>query len=714
MNKDEKNFVRAGVFNEIQSDELQFIPDLSSVSLDNKNGKEEFAGQKRAVSALESGIYVGYNIYVSGISGSEDIRALQNWLKEKASSEKTPEDFVYVNNFKNPDEPHAIKLNNGMGKVFQKKMNDLIRTLKRELPESFRKEAFDKEKLSLKDKYSKRSEKLSKTYDALAKEKGFIIQSAPDGNIFFIPLVNDKPMENPEEFAKLPEEERESISRKQEELGRELEKLLVSQKEILKELETDIRAVERRFAENVLNPLINDIKKAIESDFVDRYLDELKEHILDHIDKFKDQTHFKKDSGDEMFEYDVNVAVDNSNTKGAPVILESSPGYINLFGNIERVVDRNGRVVTNFTRIKSGSLLRSHGGYLIINLADALSEAAVWKTLKRTLKNKRIEIETYEPFALFSTTGLKPEGISIDTTVIVYGSSYLYNLLYMLDEEFPNVFKARADFGHTMENKKENISAYIQWINNKIDEMKYPLFEKSGYEKMIAYGARIAENREKIPASREIISDLVKESAYIAVKNQSRTIDGSHVAEAIRLRKFQNNRIEEELTYMTEKGVLLIEIEGKKIGQINALSVLNAGGYEFGRPTRITATVGMGSSGIINIEREAKMSGKIHDKGVLILSGYLRSLFGQKFPLNLSAGITFEQSYSGVEGDSASSTELYALLSALSQIPLRQDLAVTGSVNQYGDIQAIGGVNEKIEGFYRVCKMKGLTGDQGV
>ena len=708
------DFIKADSFNELNAEQLRFVPDLNSIKLEDVDGIDGFAGQKRAVSALESGIYVGYNIYVSGISGSEDIRALTTWLKEKAQTQKIPEDFVYVNNFKNPDQPHAIKLNNGMGKIFQKKMHDLIRTLKRELPESFRKEAFDKEKASLKEKYSKRSEKLSKTYDALADEIGFKIQSAPDGNIFFVPVVNGKAMENPEEFSKLPDDKKEEIAKKQEELGRELEKLFLSQREIIRELESDIRQVERKFGENILDPLIKEIKKILPHEPVSDYLDEVKENILDNIDTFKEQPPMKKINQEVMFEYDVNVAVDNSETKGAPVILESSPGYINLFGNIERIVDRNGRVVTNFTRIKSGSLLRSHGGYLIINILDALGEPAVWKTLKRTLKNKRIEIETYEPFALFSTTGLKPEGISIDTKVVVYGSTFLYNLLYMLDEDFADVFKARADFGHTMELKDENVSAYIQWINGIAKDKEFPPFERSGFEKMIAYGARISENREKIPASREIVSDLVKESAYIAIQNNAEKIDASHVSEAIRLRKFQNNRIEEELSYLTEKGVLLINIEGKKVGQINALSVLNAGGYEFGRPTRITASVGMGQSGIVNIEREAKMSGNIHDKGVLILSGFLRYLFGQDFPLNLSASLTFEQSYSGVEGDSASSTELYVLLSALSRIPIRQDIAVTGSINQHGEIQAIGGVNEKIEGFYEICKMKGLTGFQGV
>jgi ATP-dependent Lon protease len=417
---------------------------------------------------------------------------------------------------------------------------------------------------------------------------------------------------------------------------------------------------------------------------------------------------------DPFLDYDVNVMVDNTKTQGPPIIVESAPTYLNLFGTIERVVDRFGRIVTNFTRIKSGSFLRAHGGYLIFSLEDAILEPAVWKVLKRTLRSGRIEMETYEPFALFSASGLKPEPVQTSTKVVVLGSPYLYHLLYNWDEEFHEIFKIRADFNPVMRLDGEHLNTYAQWIANLCTEEALPHFDPSGIERLIEFGARRAGDREKVIASYAEIADLAREAAFWARKEDSQRVSGRQVEKALQNRVFRSNRIEEEIREMIANGTILVDIEGKKVGQANGLSVLEIGSYAFGRPSRVTASVGMGQAGIINIERESKLSGSIHDKGVLILAGYLRNRFGQNQPLALSASLCFEQSYGGVEGDSASSTELYALLSRLSNIPLRQELAVTGSVNQWGEIQAIGGVNEKIEGFYDVCRVVGMTGTQGV
>jgi ATP-dependent Lon protease len=413
-------------------------------------------------------------------------------------------------------------------------------------------------------------------------------------------------------------------------------------------------------------------------------------------------------------EYEVNVVVDNAATNGAPIIVESAPTYLNLFGTIERVVDRFGRVVTNFTRIKSGSFLRAHGGYLIFSLDDAITEPAVWKVLKRTLRSGRIEMETYEPFALFSASGLRPEPVRVSTKVIVVGSAFLYHLLYSWDEDFHEMFKIRADFNPVMQRDDDHQMAYAQWVGNLCNEEGLPHFDRSGIERLIEFGARQAGDRDKVLASYAAIADLVRESAFWARKEDLQLVSARHVDQALQSRVFRSNRIEEDIRELITNGTILVDIEGKKVGQVNGLSVMDIGGYAFGRPSRVTASVGMGQAGIINIERESRLSGSIHDKGMLILAGYLRNRFGQTHPLALSASLCFEQSYSGVEGDSASSTELYALLSRLTDIPLRQDLAVTGSVNQWGEIQAIGGVNEKIEGFYDICRVIGLTGTQGV
>jgi predicted ATP-dependent protease len=370
--------------------------------------------------------------------------------------------------------------------------------------------------------------------------------------------------------------------------------------------------------------------------------------------------------------------------------------------------------VTNFTRIKSGSLLRAHGGYLIFSLEDAITEPAVWKVLKRTLRSGRIEMETYEPFALFSASGLRPEPVKVNAKVIVVGSAFLYHLLYTWDDDFHELFKIRADFNPVMQRDQRHQLAYAHWVGELCNEEGLPHFDHSGVEKLIEYGARQAGDRDKVLASHAAIGDLVREAAFWARQEDRQLVSARQVEKALESRVFRSNRIEEDIRELIVNGTILVDIDGKQIGQVNGLSVMEIGGYAFGRPSRVTASVGMGQAGIVNIERESKLSGNIHDKGMLILAGFMRNRFGQNQPLALSASLCFEQSYGGVEGDSASSTELYALLSRLANIPLRQDIAVTGSVNQWGEVQAIGGVNEKIEGFYDVCRVVGFTGKQGV
>jgi ATP-dependent Lon protease len=501
-----------------------------------------------------------------------------------------------------------------------------------------------------------------------------------------------------------------------------MERLTRKQQEIMREMEEDIRVVERRFCENLLVPILTRIETELKNDEIGEYLSEVKEHVLNSLDDFKEAPMpmmsfpFPTPSRerDPFLEYEVNIIVDNAKTSGAPIIVESAPTYLNMFGTIERVVDRFGRVVTNFTRIKSGSFLRAHGGYLIFSLEDAITEPAVWKVLKRTLRSGRIEMETYEPFALFSASGLKPEPVKVSTKVIVLGSSFLYHLLYTWDEEFHEIFKLRADFNPVMQRDEDHQLAYAQWVGNLCNEEGLPHFDRSGIERLIEFGARQAGDRDKVLASYAEIADLVREAAFWARKEDRQLVSARHVEKALESRVFRSNRVEEDIRELIAKGTILVNIDGNKVGQVNGLSVMEIGGYAFGRPSRVTASVGMGQAGIINIERESHLSGSIHDKGVLILAGYLRNRFGQNQPLALSASLCFEQSYGGVEGDSASSTELYALLSRLANIPLRQDIAVTGSVNQWGEVQAIGGVNEKIEGFFDVCRTIGLTGKQGV
>jgi ATP-dependent Lon protease len=712
---------------ELSAAELRFSTEIACkfTSTSELTGAKDFVGQERALASLELGLGVagsGYNIFVSGLTGAEKLETLRRWVLERAAGTPTPGDWIYVHNFKHPDAPRAIYLKPGAGVKLHDMMHNLVRTLREELPKAFRQEAFDKEKSSLMEKFNSRAQELNVQFATLARERGFQVQQSSRGHIYFIPIVDGKPLQKPADFAALPEDERREVERRQQELNIELERLARRQQEIMREMEEDIRLVERRFCESLLMPILGRIAEALNNDEVNIYLEEVREHILANLDDFKESSvpavalPFMPSprERDPYLEYEVNIVVDNAKTAGAPIIVESAPTYLNLFGTIERVVDRFGRVVTNFTRIKSGSFLRAHGGYLIFSLEDAITEPAVWKVLKRTLRSGRIEMETYEPFALFSASGLKPEPVKVNTKVIVVGSAFLYHLLYAWDDEFHEMFKIRADFNPVMQRDTSHQLAYAHWVGSLCNEEGLPHFDPSGIERVIEYGARQAGDREKVLASYGAVADLVREAAFWARKEDSQLVSRRHVDKALDSRVFRSNRIEEDIRELIANGTILVDIDGKKVGQANGLSVMEIGGYAFGRPSRVTASVGMGQSGIINIERESKLSGNIHDKGMLILAGYLRNRFGQNQPLALSASLCFEQSYGGVEGDSASSTELYALLSRLANIPLRQDIAVTGSVNQWGEVQAIGGVNEKIEGFYDVCRVVGLTGKQGV
>jgi ATP-dependent Lon protease len=712
---------------ELSADELRFSGKLTTdfASTRDVSQPAEFVGQERALAAMELGLGVGgngYNIYVSGLTGAEKLETLRRWVSDRAASSPTPGDWVYVHNFKQPDAPRAIYLKPGEGKRLRQMMQDLVKTLREELPKAFRQEAFDKEKSSLTEKYNNRAQELNAQFAALARERGFQVQTSGRGHIYFVPVVDGKALQRPQDFAALPDEQRREVERRQQELAVEMERLARKQQEIMRAMEQDIHMIEQRFCENLLMPILQRIEYELGNDEVNLYLAEVKSHVLNNLDDFKEAPAASfampfmpmPRERDPYLEYEVNIVVDNAQSTGAPIIVESAPTYLNLFGTIERVVDRFGRVVTNFTRIKSGSFLRAHGGYLIFSLEDAITEPAVWKVLKRTLRSGRIEMETYEPFALFSASGLKPEPVKVSTKIIVVGSAFLYHLLYTWDDEFHEMFKIRADFNPVMSRDDDHQFAYAQWVGHLCNEEGLPHFDPGGIERLIEFGARMAGDRDKVSASYAAIADLVREAAFWARKQDRQMVSARHVEKALESRVFRSNRIEEDIRELIANGTILVEIAGKKVGQVNGLSVMEIGGYAFGRPSRVTASVGMGQAGIINIERESHLSGSIHDKGVLILAGYLRNRFGQSHPLALSASLCFEQSYSGVEGDSASSTELYALLSRLTNIALRQDIAVTGSVNQWGEVQAIGGVNEKVEGFFDICRVIGLTGTQGV
>ncbi len=690
----------------------------------------ELIGQDRALDAIRMAIGIdapGYNVYVCGLRSREERDSVLKLLHEKADNMARPGDWVYVHNFRTPEAPTAIYLAAGKGLELRERMNELVKFIIEQLPKAFQREDFDQERVTLRDKYNKRAQELFGGLEARAKERGFAIQSTPAGQIIFIPLIDGRMPESPEELTRVmgekSEEERERLGKVQQELQDELAGVLLKQQTLMRELVDDIRAIERAFAARLIHPSIEEMKQHFENAAVHSYLDQVAVDMLNHLDRFREVGDGREAGArrvrmsrnePQWTEYQVNVIVDNSGLSGAPVVLEDAPSYRNLFGTIERWVDPSGRSGTNLMRIVGGSFLKAHGGFLVLDLEDAVIEPNVWKTLKRSLKSGRMTVETFEPFPFFSLSGLRPESIEISTKVIVLGGRYLYNLLYFWDPDFAELFKIKAEIRPAITADEHSAAHYAARVGELVKREGLPQFDAEALGRIVRFGMRMAGDRSRVLAVMEPIDDLARESCFFAQSGGASRVGAEHVERALTERMLRLNYIEEEIRRLITNGTLVVHLTDKALGQINGLAVLDVGGYAFGRPSRVTATVALGQGGLINIEREARLSGSTHDKGVAILTGFLRSRFGQKHLISMTASICFEQSYSGVDGDSASSTELYALLSVLSGVPIRQELAVTGSVDQYGNVQAIGGVNEKVEGFYRVCKAVGLTGAQGV
>ena len=719
---------------ELAPSELRGASPLSSDELvaASKNGDgEELLGQGRAFDAIRMAIGIGgpgYNVFVSGVRSREERESVIKLLLEKAASMPTPGDWAYVHNFRTPEAPCALYLKPGEGPKLRERMTELINSIIEQLPKAFRREDFDQERSALREKYNKRAQELFGGLEQKAREKGFAIQTTPNGQVIFLPLIEGKLPESPEILNKAMQEktdaEREQLGKAQVELQEEFGSVVLKQQELMRELIEDIRTIERSFAARLINPMIAEIKVQFENPGVAAYLDHVAEHILDNLDRFRETEGRQApgvpgmpqapEEGRRWFEYQVNVMVDNSETKGAPVVNEDAPTYRNLFGTIERWIDPLGRSGTNFTRIIGGSYIKSHGGFLILDMEDAVIEPGVWKALKRSLKSGRVTVETFEPFPFFSVSGLRPESIEVRNKILVLGGPYLYNMLYFYDTDFSELFKVKAEIRPIVSADKSAAAKYAARVGELVRRERLPPFEGDALARIVQFGMRLAGDRARMMAVMEPIDDLARESAYFAHSESAKSVKAPHVERALRERMLRLNYIEEEIRRLIANGTLVVHLDGTAAGQINGLAVIDVGGYAFGRPSRITATVALGQAGLINIEREARLSGSTHDKGVAILNGFLRNRFGQTHPVAMTASICFEQSYSGIDGDSASSTEVYALLSALSGVPIRQNLAVTGSVDQYGDVQAIGGANEKIEGYYRVCKAVGLTGSQGV
>lgn len=690
-------------------------------------------GQPRAVRSISTGLDIespGYNIYAAGRSGTGKTSTIASLLNKNVVKKKVPDDICYVNNFKDPDMPRYLMLPAGSGRKLQQEMDEFIEHLKRKIPLIFESDIFKKESEEIMEKYRTKQKDLVRDFNEKITKEGFQLvqfQIGPFTRQDIVPLYEGKPvpveqLEALVEQNKFNAEDLERIKKKLIDLRVDLDSLMRETRQIEKDVRREIEDLEYRSGMPVVSGLISDIRAkhgGIEK--VNSYLDEVQENILSNLKNFKEEEQpqpavpvpVMAPPAPKFIEYKVNVVVDNSQATSAPVIHETDPTYKNLFGTIEREIDRSGLWRTDFTKIRVGSLARANGGYIYFSALDALIEPGVWAFLKRTLKNRKLNLQPYDPFS-FLPTALKPEQLPLDVKVVMIGDSYLYHLLYNLEEDFKKIFKIKADFDTEMPREAVNINDYVCFMKKIVDEENLLDIDKTAVAAIVEHGIRLSGRQKKLSTRFAEITDLLRESSHWAKQAGKDVVQREDVEQAISERINRVSLIEEKIQEMIDDGTIMIDTEGAVVGQINGLTVYDMGDHTFGKPARLTAKTSLGRSGVINIEREAKLSGKIFDKGVLIIEGYFRGKYAQDKPLSMSASIAFEQSYSGVDGDSASTTEIYAIVSSLTELPIRQDLAVTGSVNQKGEVQPIGGVNHKIEGFFDVCRAKGLTGTQGV
>jgi len=726
---------KASAFKELPPEKLAWRLDPKKIpvkSSEECKSCEGIIGQERAIKSIQTGLDIknlGYNIFITGMVGTGRTTTITQLLEKLDIEEKVPDDILYVFNFKKSDEPTLITLPAGQGIHFQEAMDQLIEMLKSNIPELLKSSYYSEKRDSIIETQQKKSKEILKIFEEEVAKEGFSVIQVQMGLYVkpdLIPVIEGKPtpfnqLDALVREGKFPKEKLDELREKYDKLTDKLEAIFKQ----LKETEEATHKLLRQWDEESITPIIKGAISGVRTHFqfaiINDYLDDVERTLVKQINMFKGQPPQQQSQQDgreikpePFLEYQVNLLIDNSEQKGAPVVMETNPNYINLFGSIESSINRVGMMQTDFTKIKSGSLLKANGGYLIINALDALIEPGVWPTLKRTLRNQQLEIQNFMSVYMVTTSRLKPQPIDIDVKVVLIGDARIYNILYFQDEDFKKIFKIKAEFDSEMNKDKKTILDYTAFIKKITEEDKLKSFDREGMAAIIEYGTRIAGRQKKLSTRFNIIADVVREASYWAKKAKAAKVSRAHVEMAIQERFNRVSLIEGKIQEMIEEGTIMIDTKGSVVGQVNGLSVYMMGEFSFGKPTRITASTSVGRAGVINIERESDMSGRTHNKGVLILGGYLRGKYAQDKPFSLSASLAFEQSYSGVDGDSASSTEVYAILSSLSKLPLRQDIAVTGSLNQRGEIQPIGGVNEKIEGFFDVCRGKGLTGNQGV
>ena len=712
---------------QVPAEKLRWVCDPAQFSF---KSTEEIAilegsiGQERALAAIDFGLGMtnnGFNLYLAGDPGTGRTSTICSILRRRAKDGDPPSDWCYVHNFAAPDAPLALSLPAGKGSELAADLRELLEYVRANIPSALESKEYETNRVSIIEKFQEKNGEIFSVLEKEATEQGFALQRTVSGLV----IVPQKEGRNftQEEYDALEDGERERMDALGRDLTEKLNDALRQVRENEKALRDALAQLDRELGLSAVGHHLNPLKeKWAGFQKILRYLESVQEDLLLNLEDFKPQAAPPQIPGlrlpkqEPTFErYEVNVFVENSPDNGAPIVFETNPTYNNLFGRIENVMQMGGVATTNFTLIKPGALHRANGGYLVVDAREVLINPFAWESLKRCIRNSEIKIEdVLEQYRFMTVVSLKPEPIPLHAKIIMIGSFMIYYLLFYLEPDYRKFFKVKADFDSKINRTPQIMQDYALFVAGHCNKEGLLHFDASGVAALLEHAARLVEDQERLSAQFMELSDLIREACYWAALGGAQLVDRSWVEKAVQEKIYRSNRIEERMQQYLADGTILCDTEGGVVGQINGLSVMTLADYTFGRPSRLTARVSLGRAGMVNIEREVKLSGPIHDKGVLILTGYLGGKFARDKPLSFSASICFEQSYEGVEGDSASSTELYGLLSALSGLPVRQGIAVTGSVNQHGQIQPIGGVNYKVEGFYAVCKAKGLTGDQGV
>lgn len=697
---------------------------LSFKTTDELEPLEEPIGQKSALEAVDFASNIqqdGYNLYAMGPSGSGKHSTIMSFLKEKADSESCPSEWCYVNNFKDHRKPIALEFKEGNAEEFRDDIKELIELLKEILPTSFESNEYNNEKEAIAQKYIEKQRSIFSYLQEEAEKYDVAMNASSPTQVTFVPVVDGKKL-TAREFQDIKGEQKEEITRKLNEYQAIVKENLRKVSELTKAQQKEFKELDKKITISSVEAHINELcEKYKDHKKVVSYLDALKEDVIENVKDFlvkpdeMSMPPFMQEFYTPSFtRYEVNLFISNDSKKSAPVIYENNPTFQNIVGKIEHI-SQVGTLVTDFTMIKPGALHKANGGYLILDARKLLMEPFAYEELKRILRSKEIRIESLaQQYSFMSTTSLEPEPIPVDVKIILIGERILYYLLYQHDTEFAEFFKVSADFEDDIPRSDENIQLYARMIGTIAKRESLLPLTPDAVAKVIEQSSREVSHASKFSTHLRTLSDILKEADYYSRKSEHDKIDRSDIDKVLKTQKERINRIQKKLYEMIDENTIMINVKGENVGQINALSYISIGGLNFGVPSRITARTRIGKGEIINIEREVELSGPLHSKGVMILSSYIGSTYMRDTPLSLSASLVFEQSYSMVDGDSASSTELYAILSSLSDLPIKQNIAVTGSVNQFGEVQAIGGVNEKIEGFFDVCMKKDANASYGV